>query len=59
MNKFSLENKTILISGATSGIGFELCQQVVKYGGNFIGLGRNIILFRNIYMKKIFQGLKL
>lgn len=41
MNKFSLEGKIILISGATSGIGFELCRQVVNYGGSFIGLGRN------------------
>lgn len=40
MNPFSLENKTILVSGATSGIGFEVCKQVVKAGGNFIGLGR-------------------
>jgi len=41
MNKFSLENKIILVSGATSGIGLELCRQIVANGGNFIGLGRN------------------
>lgn len=41
MNKFSLENKLILVSGATSGIGLELCKQIVNNGGNFIGLGRN------------------
>jgi NAD(P)-dependent dehydrogenase (short-subunit alcohol dehydrogenase family) len=41
MNKFSLENKIILVSGATSGIGLELCKQIVANGGNFIGLGRN------------------
>lgn len=41
MNKFSLENKTILVSGATSGIGLELCKQIVANSGNFIGLGRN------------------
>lgn len=40
MNPFSLENKTILVSGATSGIGFEVCKQIFKAGGNFIGLGR-------------------
>lgn len=40
MSKFSLENKTILVSGATSGIGFEVCRQIVENGGNFIGLGR-------------------
>ena len=42
MNKFSLENKVILVSGATSGIGLELCKQIVINGGNFIGMGRNI-----------------
>lgn len=41
MNKFSLENKIIFVSGATSGIGLELCKQIVANGGNFIGLGRN------------------
>ena len=41
MNKFSLENKIILVSGANSGIGLELCKQIVANGGNFIGLGRN------------------
>jgi NAD(P)-dependent dehydrogenase (short-subunit alcohol dehydrogenase family) len=41
MNLFSLENKTFLVSGATSGIGLELCKQIHKAGGDFIGLGRN------------------
>ena len=36
MNKFSLENKIILVSGATSGIGLELCKQIVENGGDFI-----------------------
>lgn len=58
MNKFSLENKTILISGATSGIGFELCQQVVKYGGNFIGLGRNIDSLQKYIYEKNLSGSK-
>lgn len=46
MNKFSLENKIILVSGATSGIGLELCKQIVENGGNFIGLGRNTTLLQ-------------
>lgn len=41
MNAFSLENKTILVTGATSGIGLEVCKQIYKAGGNFIGVGRN------------------
>jgi NAD(P)-dependent dehydrogenase (short-subunit alcohol dehydrogenase family) len=47
MNKFSLENKIILVSGATSGIGLELCRQIVANGGNFIGLGRNTSVLQN------------
>jgi NAD(P)-dependent dehydrogenase (short-subunit alcohol dehydrogenase family) len=43
VSKFSLEDKLILVSGATSGIGLELCKQITQSGGNFIGLGRNIV----------------
>ncbi len=42
MNAFSLRNKTFLVTGATSGIGFEVCKQIIIAGGNFIGLGRKI-----------------
>lgn len=41
MNSFSLNNKTILVTGATSGIGLEVCRQISLHGGCFIGLGRN------------------
>ena len=41
MNSFSLKNKTILVTGATSGIGYEVCKQIHIAGGSFIGLGRN------------------
>ena len=39
---FSLKDKIILVTGATSGIGLEVCKQIVVAGGNFIGIGRNI-----------------
>jgi NAD(P)-dependent dehydrogenase (short-subunit alcohol dehydrogenase family) len=41
-NNFSLIGKTILVTGATSGIGLEICKQITIAGGNFIGIGRNI-----------------
>jgi NAD(P)-dependent dehydrogenase (short-subunit alcohol dehydrogenase family) len=41
-DNFSLLGKTILVTGATNGIGFEICKQIATAGGNFIGIGRNI-----------------
>lgn len=41
-NNFSLIGKTILVTGATSGIGLEICKQIAIAGGNFVGIGRNI-----------------
>jgi len=41
-NNFSLRNKTILVTGATSGIGLEICKQISNAEGRFIGMGRNI-----------------
>jgi NAD(P)-dependent dehydrogenase (short-subunit alcohol dehydrogenase family) len=46
-NNFSLLNKTFLITGATSGIGLEICKQISKAGGDFIGIGRNIDKLQN------------
>lgn len=40
-HNFSLIGKTILVTGATSGIGLEICKQIAIAGGNFIGIGRN------------------
>jgi NAD(P)-dependent dehydrogenase (short-subunit alcohol dehydrogenase family) len=44
---FSLIDKTVLVTGATSGIGFEVCKQIATAGGNFIGIGRNIEKLQN------------
>lgn len=40
-NFIDLTNKNILVTGATSGIGYEACVQIVKYGGNLIAIGRD------------------
>lgn len=39
-NPFSLENKTILVTGASSGIGYETCISIHKQGGKFIAIAR-------------------
>jgi len=41
INSFSLDKKIFLVSGATSGIGLQLCKEIVNLRGNFIGIGRN------------------
>lgn len=41
-NFINFEGRIILVTGATSGIGFEICLQISKYGGKIIGVGRNI-----------------
>lgn len=46
-NYFSLSGKSILVTGATSGIGFEICKQIAIAGGNFIGIGRNVEKLQN------------
>jgi len=38
---FSLKNRTILVTGASSGIGFETCRVIGDMGGNVIATGRN------------------
>ncbi len=40
-NSFSLRNKTILITGASSGIGFECAKVFVQNGAKIIACGRN------------------
>lgn len=41
VDSFSLKGKSILVTGATSGIGLEICKQITQAGGSFIGLGRD------------------
>ena len=41
MSAFSLENKTILITGASSGIGEASAIECDKHGANLILLGRD------------------
>ena len=40
-NPFSLENKTILVTGASSGIGRSIAISIANMGGNVILIGRN------------------
>ena len=40
-NFIDLSGKTILVTGATSGIGYEICNQIAKFGGDIIGVGRS------------------
>jgi NAD(P)-dependent dehydrogenase (short-subunit alcohol dehydrogenase family) len=47
-NPFSLENKTILVTGASSGIGYKTCLSIHKQGGNFIAIAR-----RENFLKKL------
>lgn len=40
MNPFDLSGKKILVTGASSGIGYETCQAIVRQGGTFIAIAR-------------------
>lgn len=40
MNPFDLSGKKILVTGASSGIGYETCQAIVRQGGTFIAVAR-------------------
>lgn len=40
-NPFKLTDKTILVTGASSGIGREICVQISRMGGRVVATGRN------------------
>jgi NAD(P)-dependent dehydrogenase (short-subunit alcohol dehydrogenase family) len=47
-NPFSLSNKNILVTGASSGIGKEVAIAVAKMGGNVILNGRNTVRLNDV-----------
>jgi NAD(P)-dependent dehydrogenase (short-subunit alcohol dehydrogenase family) len=55
---FSLNDKTILVTGATSGIGLEICKQIAIAGGHFIGIGRNIEKLQQYIVASKLEGSK-
>jgi NAD(P)-dependent dehydrogenase (short-subunit alcohol dehydrogenase family) len=51
MNPFSLENKTILVTGATSGIGRQLVDSIISMNGKVIAVGRNTEMLMELQEK--------
>ena len=51
MATFSLENKKILITGATSGIGSRVVEKVIEHGGNVFATGRNEKVLQDLQNK--------
>lgn len=41
-SSFELTDKTFLVTGATSGIGYTICEKIIEMNGGFIGIGRNL-----------------
>lgn len=41
MQAFSLQNKTVLVTGATSGIGRQIVASIAEAGGDIVATGRN------------------
>ena len=50
MNPFDLSGKKILVTGASSGIGFETCRAIVRQGGTFIAVAR-----RTDFLEKLIE----
>jgi NAD(P)-dependent dehydrogenase (short-subunit alcohol dehydrogenase family) len=45
---FNLKNKTILVTGASSGIGWQTCLFIHRQGGNFIAISRRQNLLKEL-----------
>lgn len=56
MNQFSLANKTILITGASSGIGAATAIECAKQGANVVISGRNSEKLSAIYEQLVGEG---
>ncbi|MDX6188207.1 SDR family oxidoreductase [Flavobacterium sp. Fl-318] len=50
MNPFDLSGKKILVTGASSGIGYETCLAIVRQGGTFIAVAR-----RQDFLEKLIE----
>lgn len=48
MNEFSLTDKIILVTGATSGIGVELVSKIILQGGKVVATGRKINVLQEL-----------
>ena len=42
LSQFEIAGKTILLTGATSGIGYTIAQDFLSQGAQIIGIGRNV-----------------
>jgi NAD(P)-dependent dehydrogenase (short-subunit alcohol dehydrogenase family) len=48
MNPFDLSGKIILVTGASSGIGYETCLSISRQGGTFIAVARRVELLEKL-----------
>ena len=47
VNLFDIKNKIFIITGASSGIGKKLCEEIYKYGGKVYGFSRRKLKTKN------------